>query len=121
MPLEALGAVVEAPGAAPHVEPIVVDPPGPGEVLVRILASGVCHSDAWAVEHGNWGSPFPMLLGHEGAGLIEEVGAGVTSHAPGDPVVLVWAAPCGARGSPPSSPPVGGQGSPTIHQGVQYA
>ena len=95
MPREALGAVVRAPGEAPRVEPIVIDAPGPGEVLVRIVASGVCHSDAWAVEHGNWGSPFPMLLGHEGAGLIEEVGAGVTSHAPGDPVVLVWAAPCG--------------------------
>jgi S-(hydroxymethyl)mycothiol dehydrogenase len=95
VPREALGAVVEALGATPHVEPIVVDPPEQGEVLVRLVASGVCHSDHWAVEHGNWGSPFPMLLGHEGAGLIEEVGPGVTSHAPGDAVVLVWAAPCG--------------------------
>ena len=95
MPREALGAVVRAPGEAPQVEPIAVDAPGPGEVLVRIVASGVCHSDHWATMHGNWGSPFPMLLGHEGAGLIEEVGPGVTSHAPGDPVVLVWAAPCG--------------------------
>jgi S-(hydroxymethyl)mycothiol dehydrogenase len=95
VPREALGAVVQAPGAAPHVEPIVVDAPGPGEVLVRIVASGVCHSDHWATLHGNWGSPFPMLLGHEGAGLIEEVGPGVRSHAPGDPVVLLWAAPCG--------------------------
>jgi S-(hydroxymethyl)mycothiol dehydrogenase len=92
---EAVGAVVTAPGRTPHVEPILMDPPGPGEVLVRIVASGVCHSDLWATRHGNWGSPFPMLLGHECAGLIEEVGPGVTSPAPGDPVLLAWAVPCG--------------------------
>jgi S-(hydroxymethyl)mycothiol dehydrogenase len=77
------------------VEPIVVDPPGPGEVLVRIVASGVCHSDIWAIEHGNWGAPFPMLLGHEGAGIVERVGEGVSHVAPGDPVLLAWAVPCG--------------------------
>ncbi len=92
---EAVGAVVTAPGAAPHVEPILLDPPGAGEVLVRIVASGVCHSDRWAIQHGNWGSPFPMVLGHEGAGLIEEVGLGVTSLTAGDPVLLAWAVPCG--------------------------
>jgi S-(hydroxymethyl)mycothiol dehydrogenase len=92
---EAVGAVVAAPGETPHVEPILIDPPGAGEVVVRIVASGVCHSDRWATQHGNWGSPFPMLLGHEGAGLIEEVGSGVTSLAPGDPVLLAWAVPCG--------------------------
>lgn len=92
---EAVGAVVTAPGEAPHVESILIDPPGPGEVLVRIVASGVCHSDQWALQHGNWGSPFPMLLGHEGAGLIDEVGPGVTSLTAGDPVLLAWAVPCG--------------------------
>jgi S-(hydroxymethyl)mycothiol dehydrogenase len=92
---EAVGAVVAEAGAAPHVEPILIEEPGPGEVLVRLVASGVCHSDAWAISHGNWGDPFPMLLGHEGAGLIEEVGPGVEGHRPGDPVLLAWAVPCG--------------------------
>ena len=92
---EAVGAVVTAPGETPHVESILLDPPGAGEVVVRIVASGVCHSDRWAIQHGNWGSQFPMLLGHEGAGLIEEVGPDVASLAPGDPVLLAWAVPCG--------------------------
>jgi S-(hydroxymethyl)mycothiol dehydrogenase len=100
-----MGAVVEAAGTAIRVEPIVVDDPGPGEVLVRLAASGVCHSDVWAIEHGNWGSPWPMLLGHEGAGVVETIGEGVTSVGPGDRVVLTWAVPCGRcrqclRGAP---------------------
>lgn len=74
--------------------PIVIDDPGPGEVLVRIAASGVCHSDVWAIQHGNWGAPWPMMLGHEGAGVIDAIGPGVTSVAPGDRVVLAWAVPC---------------------------
>jgi S-(hydroxymethyl)mycothiol dehydrogenase len=90
-----IGAVVGEAGAPVRVEPIVVDPPGPREVLVRIVASGVCHSDAWAIEHGNWDAPFPMLLGHEGAGVVERVGDGVTHVASGDPALLAWAVPCG--------------------------
>ncbi|MBA3690229.1 MAG: zinc-binding dehydrogenase [Actinobacteria bacterium] len=93
---EAVGAIVTAPGEAPHVASVVLGAPQAGEIVVRIVASGVCHSDRWAIEHGNWGSPFPMLLGHEGAGVIEEVGAGVTSVIAGDPVLLAWAVPCGA-------------------------
>jgi len=97
--------VVHELGGEPLLEAIELDPPGPGEALVRIVASGVCHSDAWAIEHGNWGEPFPMTLGHEGAGIVEEVGDGVTHVAPGDPVLLAWAVPCGAcptcdRGEP---------------------
>ena len=99
MPRQAVGAVVAGPDATPHVQPIVLDPPGPGEVLVRMVASGVCHSDAWATRYGNWGDPFPMLLGHEGAGVIEEVGPQaapvVRAHEPGDAVLLAWAVPCG--------------------------
>jgi Zn-dependent alcohol dehydrogenase len=96
---EAVGAVVDALGGDVRVEPLEVDEPGSGEVLVRIVASGVCHSDLWARDHGNWGAPFPMLLGHEGAGVVEEVGEGVSSPTVGDPVVLAWAVPCG--GCPP--------------------
>src|SRR6187455_579209 len=92
---DARGVVIAAPGAPVRIEPIVVDPPGSAEVLVRIVANGVCHSDLWAIEHGNWGAPFPMLLGHEAAGIVEEVGHGVGHVATGDRVLLAWAIPCG--------------------------
>jgi S-(hydroxymethyl)mycothiol dehydrogenase len=95
---EAVGAVVDAAGGAVSLEDLSVDHPGPGEVLVRSVASGVCHSDLWAIENGNWGMPFPMLLGHEGAGIVEEVGDGVETPRVGDPVVLAWAVPCGSCG-----------------------
>jgi isopentenyl diphosphate isomerase/L-lactate dehydrogenase-like FMN-dependent dehydrogenase len=78
---------------------------GPGEVQVRLAYSGVCHSDLHAIETGGWGMPLPMLLGHEGAGVVEELGEGVDGVAPGDRVVLAWRSPCGAcpacrRGDP---------------------
>ncbi len=93
--IEALGAVVEEVGGHVRVEPILVDPPGRGEVLVRLAASGVCHSDHWAIANGNWGAPFPMLLGHEGAGVVDAVGDDVEGLTPGDPVLLAWGVPCG--------------------------
>ena len=92
---DARGVVVGGRGAPARIEPITLDEPGPGEVLVRIVANGVCHSDLWAIQNGNWGSPFPMLLGHEGAGVVETVGPDVTHVAQGDAVLLVWAMPCG--------------------------
>jgi len=92
---EARGVVVTGLGAPARIEPILVDDPGPGEVLVRLVANGVCHSDLWSIQHGNWGSPFPMLLGHEGAGVVEMIGDGVTHVDAGDPVLLAWAVPCG--------------------------
>lgn len=95
MTREAVGAVVEAAGAPIRVETILVDDPGPGEVIVRVAANGICHSDHWAIHHGNWGEPFPMLLGHEGAGVVEAIGAGVARVEPGVPVILAWAVPCG--------------------------
>jgi len=94
--VEARGVVIPATGAPAHIEPIVVDAPGPGEVLVRVVANGICHSDLWAIANGNWGAPFPMLLGHEGAGVVEGVGEGVAHVATGDAVLLAWAVPCGA-------------------------
>jgi len=77
------------------LEEIEVDAPGEDEVLVRIEASGVCHGDLNLVETG-WGQRFPVLLGHEGAGVVETIGAGVTTLAPGDRVVLGWRSPCGS-------------------------
>jgi S-(hydroxymethyl)mycothiol dehydrogenase len=78
------------------VENIVVDEPGPGEVTVRIEATGVCHSDLHSIATG-WATAAgkPLLLGHEGAGVVEATGAGVTNVAVGDRVVLGWRSPCG--------------------------
>lgn len=89
------GVVYAEPDAAPAVEELTVDPPGPREVLVRVHACGLCHSDLHVVETRGWGMRFPILLGHEGAGVVEEVGDEVTSVVPGDRVVLAWRAPCG--------------------------
>jgi Zn-dependent alcohol dehydrogenase len=68
--------------------------PGAGEVLVRIGASGVCRSDYNAID-GTTSSPWPVVLGHEGAGVVEAVGDGVTRVAPGDHVTLSWTPSCG--------------------------
>ena len=89
------GLVYAEPGARPRVEELTHDPPGAGEVLVRLEACGVCHTDLHVVETGGWGMRFPILLGHEGAGIVEEVGEGVSSVAVGDRVVIAWRAPCG--------------------------
>ena len=77
------------------VEPVEVRDPRPGEVLVRIGAAGVCHSDLHVI-NGDIPQPIPCVLGHEGAGVVEEVGAGVTRVAPGDHVVLNWVPYCGS-------------------------
>jgi S-(hydroxymethyl)mycothiol dehydrogenase len=76
------------------VDEIEVPEPGPEDVVVRIEASGVCHSDLHVLETG-WAHRFPVVLGHEGAGTVEAVGAKVERLAPGDRVVLGWRAPCG--------------------------
>lgn len=68
--------------------------PGPGEVLVRIAAAGVCHSDL-SVINGTRPRPVPMVLGHEASGFVEGVGPGVTDLAPGDHVVCIFAPGCG--------------------------
>jgi Zn-dependent alcohol dehydrogenase len=89
------GVVYASPEEAPAVEELTVEPPGPREVLVRILACGLCHTDLHVVETKGWGLRFPILLGHEGAGVVEEVGSEVASVAAGDRVVVAWRAPCG--------------------------
>lgn len=85
--------VLRALGTLPAVEDLVLDPPGPGEVSVRILASGVCHSDLHVVD-GDWGFDGPVVLGHEGAGVVEELGPGVEAPEPGTLVSLSWYYPC---------------------------
>jgi len=89
------GVVLAAPGEV-ALEEILVDEPGPGEVRVRIDATGVCHSDLHAIEEDGWGHALPLLLGHEGAGTVERVGEGVVGRADGDRVVLGWHTACGA-------------------------
>lgn len=73
---------------------IVIPDPGPGEVVVEVQACGVCHTDL-TYREGGINDEFPFLLGHEAAGIVETVGAGVTRVAPGDFVILNWRAVCG--------------------------
>ncbi len=87
-------AVLTEVGKPLVVEEVSLSAPGPGEVLVRLVASGVCHSD-WNAVSGSSPHPLPVVLGHEGAGRVEAVGPGVSSVAPGDPVVLSWLPTCG--------------------------
>ncbi|HSS46177.1 MAG TPA: alcohol dehydrogenase catalytic domain-containing protein, partial [Burkholderiales bacterium] len=76
------------------VEEVVLDPPGPGEVLVKIAAAGLCHSDL-SVINGDRPRPTPMVLGHEAAGIVEELGAGVDDLKKGEHVVMVFMPSCG--------------------------
>jgi len=78
-----------------EVTEVELAPPGPREVLVRLHASGVCHSDQNAID-GTAPTRCPAVLGHEGAGVVEEIGPGVTRVRPGDHVALSWAPSCGA-------------------------
>lgn len=94
MATQAQGVVARSAGEPGKVEDITVDDPGPGEVLVRIEASGVCHTDLM-YQQGDVGDDFPYLLGHEGSGVVEAVGPGVQRPAVGDYVILAWRAPCG--------------------------
>lgn len=93
MVVDGRGIVAWEVGKALVPEPILVDAPGQGEVLVRIEASGVCHTDLH-IRDGAIGT-LPILLGHEGAGTVEAVGAGVQEPRVGDYVILAWRAPCG--------------------------
>jgi S-(hydroxymethyl)mycothiol dehydrogenase len=94
MATEARGVVAMAKGEPVSVVTILVPDPGPGEAVVRVQACGVCHTDLHYRE-GGINDDFPFLLGHEAAGVVEAVGPGVTSVAPGDFVVLNWRAVCG--------------------------
>lgn len=93
--ITARGVVVREPGAPAAVEEIVVDPPGPGEVRVRVLATGVCHTDLHA-RQGKFSREFPYLLGHEATAIVEALGPGVSRPAVGETVILTWRAPCGS-------------------------
>ena len=88
-------AVLHKPNTSLKIEELELEEPGPGEVLVRMMASGVCHSD-WHVVKGDWTFlQLPAVLGHEGAGIVEAVGDSVAIVRPGDHVILSWKAGCG--------------------------
>jgi S-(hydroxymethyl)mycothiol dehydrogenase len=91
---EVRGVVARGKGEPVSIEIVVVPDPGPGEAVVDVQACGVCHTDLHYRE-GGINEEFPFLLGHEAAGRVAAVGAGVTDVAPGDFVVLNWRAVCG--------------------------
>src|SRR4051795_9582211 len=76
------------------VQDVELQGPGPGEVLVRLAACGVCHTDLYTASGADPSGYAPTVLGHEGAGVVEEVGEGVTSLAPGDHVVTLFSPQC---------------------------
>ncbi|MEV5302810.1 MULTISPECIES: NDMA-dependent alcohol dehydrogenase [Amycolatopsis methanolica group] len=87
-------AVIWAPNEKWQVEEVELDPPREGEVLVKLTASGLCHSDYHLVT-GDMPMPYPVVGGHEGAGVVAGLGPGVTGLAEGDPVVLSFLPACG--------------------------
>ncbi len=94
--ITARGVIAREPNNPGVVEEFNVPAPGPGEARVKLLASGVCHTDLSA-KNGVFGTDyFPFLLGHEGSGIVESVGEGVTNVVEGDYVVMAWRAPCGS-------------------------
>jgi len=104
--MQVRGAVFDGPHRPLRIELLELDAPGPGEVLVRMVASGVCHSDLHVID-GEWSRAPGIVLGHEGAGVVEALGPGVPTRPEGEPVggsaglrvgdlvVLAWTAPCG--------------------------
>lgn len=94
MAQEVRGVIAPGKDEPVRIETIVVPDPGPGEAVVKIQACGVCHTDLH-YKQGGISDDFPFLLGHEAAGVVESVGAGVTDVAPGDFVILNWRAVCG--------------------------
>lgn len=86
-------AVLFAAQTDTRIEAVTLDPPGPNDVRVRIEATGVCHSDL-SVQNGAIPGFFPVVLGHEGAGVVTEVGEAVENVAPGEHVVIAWIQPC---------------------------
>lgn len=107
-----------------RIREVELDPPGPGEVRVKVLAAGLCHSDL-SVITGDRPRPVPMVLGHESAGEVLECGAGVTDLAPGDRVAMVFMPSCGgclpcAEGRPAlCEPGAGANGAGTLLGGVR--
>lgn len=95
MPVSARAAVLRSFGGPHDIEEVRLRDPGEGEVLVRMSAAGICHSDVGQAD-GEWECPLPTVLGHEGAGVVERVGPGVASVSAEDHVILSLAPGCGS-------------------------
>lgn len=93
-PVDVNALVLEAVDQPMKVETLRLDAPQQGQVRVRLRASGVCHSDLHTRD-GGWAAGLPLVLGHEGAGVVESLGDGVDGLSVGDHVILAWVAPCG--------------------------
>lgn len=94
MTIKSRAAVAFGPNQPLQIVEVDVEPPKKGEVLVRIVASGVCHTDAYTLSGEDPEGVFPAILGHEGGGIVEAVGEGVTSLAVGDHVIPLYTAEC---------------------------
>jgi NDMA-dependent alcohol dehydrogenase len=92
--MKSRAAVLFEAGQKLEVRELDVQDPGPGEVRIEMVAGGVCHSDLHVMT-GHLSAPLPAILGHEGAGIVSDVGAGVTSVRPGDHVIPLWRLSCG--------------------------
>ena len=93
--IKSRAAVAFAPNKPLEIVEVDVAPPQKGEVLVRIVATGVCHTDAYTLSGQDSEGVFPCILGHEGGGIVEAVGEGVTSLQVGDHVIPLYTAECG--------------------------
>lgn len=94
MTIKSRAAVAFAPNQPLQIVEVDVEPPKAGEVLVRIVASGVCHTDAYTLSGEDSEGVFPCILGHEGGGIVEAIGEGVTSVVVGDHVIPLYTAEC---------------------------
>ncbi|WP_300411341.1 S-(hydroxymethyl)glutathione dehydrogenase/class III alcohol dehydrogenase [uncultured Alcanivorax sp.] len=92
--MKSRAAVAWEAGKPLQIEEVDVAGPKAGEVLVQIVATGVCHTDAYTLSGKDPEGIFPSILGHEGAGIVQEVGEGVTSLKPGDHVIPLYTAEC---------------------------
>ncbi|MEM1102908.1 MAG: S-(hydroxymethyl)glutathione dehydrogenase/class III alcohol dehydrogenase [Pseudomonadota bacterium] len=92
--MKTIAAIAVEPNKPLVIEEVDLEGPKAGEVLVEIMATGICHTDAYTLEGKDSEGIFPSILGHEGAGIVREVGAGVTSVEPGDHVIPLYTAEC---------------------------
>ena len=93
--IKSKAAIAWGPGQPLSIEEVDVMPPKAGEVLVRVIATGVCHTDAFTLSGDDPEGNFPAILGHEGGGIVEAIGEGVTSVEIGDHVIPLYTPECG--------------------------
>uniref|UniRef100_A0A914YAX0 Enoyl reductase (ER) domain-containing protein n=1 Tax=Panagrolaimus superbus TaxID=310955 RepID=A0A914YAX0_9BILA len=113
--MKSRAAVAFAPGKPLEIVEIDVAPPKKGEVLIKVTHTGVCHTDAFTLSGDDPEGVFPVVLGHEGAGVVVEVGEGVTSVKPGDHVIPLYTAECGECLMPDGTTRFSYNGQPLYH------